>query len=360
MAIKYLEIGQVLENKQGEKYVIEGLDHCKSVKVRFLENDSVKYTTANYAYRGIVRKERVLIGEKYLDKNGEEISIIDKKSQNDITVQWSDGETRSVNAYRIENRLVIRVNDNKHINPTVKVGQIYINRQGSEIKVIEYENSTKILVEIGETKYQQYVHAGNLISLNVHDKYAPSVAGKGIFGDAVVDVKSQVYTSWAGMLKRCYTFYEDKPRARINYEGCEVHEDFLYLPDYINWYGKQIVQPKWHLDKDLLVPGNKVYSPDTCVFLPRALNTFLTLRGNERGPYPLGVTIHENTGHYEAACNRDGKRVYLGVYKTPEAAFAAYKIEKEAYAKDLAERWKDQIDPRAYEALIKFQVNITD
>jgi hypothetical protein len=360
MAIKYLEIGQVLENKQGEKYVIEGLDHCKSVKVRFLSNNSVKYTTANYAYRGIVRMERVLVGEQYLDKNGETITVVGKTKQDDITIQWDDGETRSTNAYRIENRLVIRTNDNKHVNPTVKVGQIYVNRQGSEIKVLEYENSTKILVEIGERKYQQYVHAGNLISLNVHDKYAPSVAGKGIFGDAEVDVKSQVYTSWAGMLKRCYTFYDDKPRARINYEGCEVREDFLYLPDYMAWYEKQIVQPKWHLDKDLLVPGNKIYSPDTCVFLPRALNTFLTVRGNERGPYPIGVTYHERLGKYEACCNRDGKSVYLGLYLNPEDAFEAYKKEKESYAKDLAKRWEGVIDSRACEALMNYRVLITD
>jgi len=355
MAIKYLQIGQILENKDGEKYVIEGLENCKSVKIRFLSNSSVKYITAHSAYRGIV-----LIGEKYLDKSGEEITVISKKNQENITVQWDDGETRTLGAYRIENRLVIRTNDNKNINPTVKVGQKYINKQGSEINVLEYKNSARILVEIGKTKYQKYVTSGNLISLNVHDKYAPSVAGKGIFGDAVVDVKSQVYTSWAGMLKRCYNFYEYNPRAKINYESCEVHEDFLYLPNYMEWYDKQIVHPKWQLDKDLLVPGNKVYGPDKCIFLPRALNTFLTLRGNERGPYPLGVTIHEKTGHYEAACNRDGKRIYLGVYKTPEDAFEAYKAEKEAYAKDLAERWKEQIDPRAYQALMEYQVNITD
>jgi len=360
MAMKFLKVGLTLENGQGEKYIIEEMEHCKQVKVRFLSNDSIKYTTADYAYRGVVRMEKVLIGSKYLDKSGEEITVIAKDGQSNITVQWSDGETRSVNAYRIENRLVIRTNDNKLINPTVKVGQVYINRQGSQIKVIEYENSTKILVEIGKTKYQQYVHAGNLISLNVHDNFAPSLAGRGIFGDAVVDVKSQVYTSWAGMFKRCYTFYEDKPRARINYEGCEVHENFVYLPDYIDWYNKQLVEPKWHLDKDLLVKGNKVYSPETCVFLPRALNTFLTLRGNDRGPYPLGVTYHDRLGKYEASCNRDGKSVYLGLHLDPLSAFEAYKNEKEAYAKDLAKRWKGRIDPRACEALMNFEISIED
>lgn len=361
MALKYLEVGQIRTNKQGQEYEIISKDDFRCVVVRFLKNGYTKETMADYAYRGVVRMPRILVGEVYPDKNGELFTITEVKLASKIKIVWPDGEERYTTTYKIENKEVIRERNNIHINPAIKVGQIYKNTQGSEIVVIGYENSTKVLVEIGKTKYKEYVASGNLLKGFVHDKYAPSVAGKGIIGDAEnIDVKSQVYVAWVGMVKRCYTFYDYNPRAKINYGDCSVREDFLYFPNFIAWYDKQVVQPKWHLDKDLLVPGNRVYSPDTCIFLPRALNTFLTVRKNERGPYPLGVTIHEETGHYEAACNRDGKRIYLGVYKTPEAAFAAYKVEKEAYAKDLAERWKDQIDPRAYEALMKYEVNITD
>lgn len=358
MAIKYLEIGQVLENKQGEKYIIEELDHCKSVKVRFLENNSVKYTTANYAYRGIVRKERVLIGEKYLDKSGEEITVIAKENQDNITVEWGDGETRLVNAYRIENRLVIRTNDNKHVNPTVKVGQTYINRQGSEITVLEYESSKRILVEIGLKKYQQYVHAGNLIKLNIHDKYAPSLAGVGIIGDYPVDIKSKLYTSWNGMLQRVYN--SQTPTAKRNYDHCEVLPIWHHIEGYADWFKTQKVEDKWQLDKDLLVKGNTVYGPDTCLFLPREINTFLTDRSNYRGPYPVGVTYHERLDKYQATCNVNAKSQYLGVYQSAEEAFYVYKTVKEKYAKDLAEKWKGVVDYRAYEALLKYEVLITD
>lgn len=361
MALKYLEVGQIRTNKQGEDYEIISKEDFKSVTVKFLKNGYIKETSAAYAYSGVVRMPRIIVGQVLPDKNGELFKITEIKLSDKVKIIWEDGEERYTTTYKIENRQVIRERDNIHINPAVKVGQVYKNTQGSEIKVIGYESSKRVLVEIGKTKYTEYVASGNLLKGFVHDKYAPSVCGVGIIGDVVnIDVKSQVYVAWVGMIKRCHTEYDYNPRAIINYGDCSVREDFLYFPNFIAWYDKQKVGPKWQLDKDLLIPGNKEYSPDACVFLPRALNTFLTIRKNARGPYPLGVTIHEETGHYEAACNRDCKRIYLGVYKTPEAAFAAYKVEKEAYAKDLAERWKDQIDPRAYEALMKYEVNITD
>ena len=36
------------------------------------------------------------------------------------------------------------------------------------------------------------------------------------------------------------------------------------------------------------------------------------------------------------------------------------KIARESYVKEVANKWKDQIDPRVYEALMNYQVEITD
>ena len=44
---------------------------------------------------------------------------------------------------------------------------------------------------------------------------------------------------------------------------------------------------------------------------------------------------------------------------TPRAK-KAYKTAKEFYIKEVADKWKDKIDPRAYDALYKYQVEITD
>ena len=87
----------------------------------------------------------------------------------------------------------------------------------------------------------------------------------------------------------------------------------------------------FHLDKDILVKGNKLYSEDTCSFVPAEINTLFCKANKTRGRY-----------------------------NTIEEAFLAYKQAKEAYIKELANKWKDVIDPRVYEALMDYQVEITD
>ena len=55
-----------------------------------------------------------------------------------------------------------------------------------------------------------------------------------------------------------------------------------------------------------------------------------------------------------------GKQRVLGYYDSSEEAFYAYKAAKEAYIKEVFNEWKYQIEPRVYEALMKYQVEITD
>ena len=114
----------------------------------------------------------------------------------------------------------------------------------------------------------------------------------------------------------------------------------------------------FHLDKDILVKGNKIYSEDTCCFVPICINNLFTLRGLKRGELLIGVS--KKGDRFCASIHKHGKQKGLGTFDTELEAFWAYKEAKEAYIKELAEKWKDQIDPRVYEALMKYQVEITD
>ena len=117
----------------------------------------------------------------------------------------------------------------------------------------------------------------------------------------------------------------------------------------------------WHLDKDLLVKGNKVYSEDTCVFLPNEINSLLTKRTASRGEYLIGVSWYKTRKAFKAQVNKNkGKPENLGYFKTEIEAFNAYKTAKEYFVKEQAERWKGKIDERAYEALMDYEVEITD
>ena len=168
------------------------------------------------------------------------------------------------------------------------------------------------------------------------------------------------YRLWIAMLNRCYS--ATGRWANKTYEGCSVSVNFLDYAFFYDWCQNQIGFDKqdYQLDKDVIFVGNKVYSENTCVFIPRCINTFFTDRRRNRGSYPLGVDMHKNTGKYRARCSDGmGKSVNLGYFNTPQDAFDAYKPFKESLCKDLALKWKDEIDPRVYEAMMKWEVSIT-
>ena len=117
----------------------------------------------------------------------------------------------------------------------------------------------------------------------------------------------------------------------------------------------------WHLDKDLLVKGNKIYSEDTCVFLPVEINSVLTKTDKLRGDYPIGVHWCNAKKVFVAQINRNkGQQEWLGKFDNPNDAFLAYKKAKESYLKELANKWMGKIDDRAHNALMNYEVEITD
>ena len=79
-----------------------------------------------------------------------------------------------------------------------------------------------------------------------------------------------------------------------------------------------------------------------------------------RGDTPIGVHYNKTQKKYQASCHVDGKLSFLGYYKTVEEAFNAYKKVKEAYIKEVATKWKDKIDPKVYDALMNWVIEITD
>jgi hypothetical protein len=155
------------------------------------------------------------------------------------------------------------------------------------------------------------------------------------------------YLVWQNMLRRCYSasYQERQP----TYKGCTVCEEWLLFSAFKVWMENQYYEGL-QLDKDLLSIGNKTYSPDTCLFIPQIVNTFMSERGNDRGEYPIGVGLHKKSQTYRARCGTlDGRRAALGYFSTPEAAHEAWLNCKTKLAHELASR---QTDSRIAEALI--------
>lgn len=167
---------------------------------------------------------------------------------------------------------------------------------------------------------------------------------------------------WSEMERRCKaggTYQTKHP----TYKG--VENGFKYFQEFAEWFTAQKgYEERWDLDKDLLLRGNKVYSKTTCILLPRELNNLILKNDARRGRLPIGVS-EVIGGWYMAKCSNglsgeDKKQLVLGYYKTPEEAFLSYKEYKESLIKFKAEKWKSEIDVRAYNALMSYEVLSTD
>lgn len=139
-----------------------------------------------------------------------------------------------------------------------------------------------------------------------------------------VKVSCPAYKVWENMLSRCYT--SSYQRNLKTYIGCTVHSDWHSFTQFRAWWLLNYVDG-WELDKDLLVVNNKIYSADTCLFVPQWLNNLTLAHNAGRGSLPIGVTL--NGGRlarpYQAqSSDGTGGRVHLGRYATPEAAHMAW------------------------------------
>lgn len=190
-------------------------------------------------------------------------------------------------------------------------------------------------------------------ALNVHG------VGVNDYNGAVVNngevLKS--YQVWDCMLNRCY----DKKHhiKHPSYANCSVCEEWLRFSNFKMWFDANYIDG-CYLDKDILVKGNKVYSPQTCCFVPREINNVIENARSRRGNTPMGV--FERNGRYLSYVRVNGKRIYLGTFDTIEQAFEIMKERKEMYIKDLARKYYNngKIAKNVYEALLNYKVEITD
>lgn len=138
-------------------------------------------------------------------------------------------------------------------------------------------------------------------------------------------IKCPYYRKWVAMLERGYS---PKYHAKFpTYKDCTVAPEWLTFSIFKEW----MIQQDWQgnvLDKDLLVQGNKLYSPETCIFVSSQINGLLIDSGASRGKYPIGVSCKKATGKYVAQCNVAGKTKNIGQFDTPAEAHERYKAFK--------------------------------
>lgn len=164
---------------------------------------------------------------------------------------------------------------------------------------------------------------------------------------------SREYSIWREMISRCYS---KKTKERLpTYKDCVTCLEWHDFQNFAEWYKKHPYFNKGYaLDKDLLVRGNKVYSPETCLLIPRELNMLIISGGKDRNEYPRGVSLESSTNKFFVTISINGKSKNLGRYNCQYEAGLVYLEARKKYIKEKACEWRSRIDNRSYEALLNW------
>lgn len=245
-----------------------------------------------------------------------------------------------------------------------RTGERYLSNENCWMTIIEYFSTFNCTIQFDDGTILKNRQFGDIKRGNVKNPYHPFVYGKGYIGigSHIPPFKGEyvkIYKTWNHMLERCYSikWLENNPA----YKRCSSDKEWHNFQNFADWAKQNFnseIMKGWALDKDILVKGNKIYSPKTCCFVPQEINSLLTSCKSVRGKYPIGVT--KKLKRYEARVNKRGDRISLGYFDTPEEAFEAYKIGKELYIKEVADKWRGQITEECYQAMYKYEVEITD
>jgi len=211
-----------------------------------------------------------------------------------------------------------------------RIGEIHVSNEGYDIVVVKGSKKNGHVVVSIDGKYNKTVRYSHLVKGEIKNPYHKSVFGKGYVGIgkhkvSIKGVHTKKYITWQALLKRCYS--SDCHIKQPTYKGVTVYDNWHNFQVFGDWYDKQYKEEDWQLDKDLLSRGKKIYSPETCVFIPRELNMFLG-RDKGSGEYPAGVKRIGSRYRSQIQCSLSGRKLHLGMFDTIAEADLAYRNKR--------------------------------
>lgn len=187
---------------------------------------------------------------------------------------------------------------------TNHIGDIIHGKYG-DYEIIERIPIKKAKIRFIDTGTVVVDTIGNVLRGTVKDYMKPIIFGVGYIGfrskRGLSVGRSKSYYTWHNMLKRCYD--EESLKKRPTYSDCYVCEEWKCFANFEKWFKENHIAG-YCLDKDILFKNNKMYSPQTCCFVPNEINCILTKRQNKRGDLPIGVRYSDSK-----------KKVYIFIYK---------------------------------------------
>ena len=249
-----------------------------------------------------------------------------------------------------------------------RVGEKHITNEGCEIEIIEYISAANITIRfksgiILNNRTYQNIKKGQIKNPNIKNICEVGYFGVGRYG---TKQHRKLYVVWTNMIRRCY---DEEVREKCpTYKDVTVCEEWHNFQNFAEWcYSQKFFNvtdfngEPYELDKDILVRGNKTYSPETCCFVPKAINNLFKFSNRQNKKNPLGVYFKKSLNKYGASYkDSEGKHRHIGYFNNQIDAFSAYKVVKESTIKDVAVKYKDFIDQRTYEAMVGWEVTLKD
>lgn len=245
------------------------------------------------------------------------------------------------------------------INIQTRLGERNKNSYGTEMVIVEYNKCNDIVVEF-QDDHKAKIHTTytNFKRSQVRNPYDKTVYDVGYLGEGKYKVYidqdhlEPVYNVWRTLLGRCCT---EKHREQFPaYADCTVCEEWLCYQNFAEWWNKNMYHvgtERMHLDKDILVSENTIYSPETCLIVPQSINELFHVSGRKTVDTDLPYTIRRTTkGKYSVTY----KSKSLGIYDTVDDCITVYIEAKRKDIKEKVEIMKNELPNKVKEALLNW------
>lgn len=239
-----------------------------------------------------------------------------------------------------------------------RVGENFKTNQGYTVEIIEYTNYQQCIIKFNDefntilkARYHE-LKLGEIKNPNHRNLCKVGYMGQGIY-----TYNDMVYTKWANMIRRCYS--EKPSKNDRTYIDCYVNKDWHNYQNFAEWFYKNYkpeIMQGWHLDKDILVQGNKEYSAENCCFVPNEINSIFRTKNSFNLNSLKGAQSKDSK--FQTSIKKKGIKKYLGIFETPEEAHQVYMKAKKEYLVEVSEKWRGILSDKVCEAIKNYDITL--
>ena len=246
-----------------------------------------------------------------------------------------------------------------------RVGEVSYTKYSTKATILQYKNNKQVLIEFDDDyHYQYWTSYVRFIKGSIVNPYDKNICSCGFIGSGKYNSKHIAYPTWFNMIKRCYGKII---KSNESYFGCTVTDEWHNFQNFAKWFDEHYYECNETLtiDKDILVKDNKIYSPQTCLLVPKTLNLIFVNLRSRKNNLPTGVSIGRKGNRFKyqvflSTCadksTKHNPSIYLGLFNRSDEAFLAYKQAKEQYIKKILSQYENIIPKYIYETIYNYEI----